>query len=77
VLYLDRTHAVAHFGLASIYEETGNDEAARRSYRNALDACAKLESQTILPLGDGLRAAGLAGAAERGLRRLDQRGVSQ
>jgi chemotaxis protein methyltransferase CheR len=70
VLYLDRSHALAHFGLGSIYEQLGDVGAARRSYRNALATCEKLAPETILPFGDGLAAVGLARAAEHGLRRL-------
>ncbi|MET0391085.1 MAG: protein-glutamate O-methyltransferase CheR [Polyangiales bacterium] len=76
VLYLDRGHALAHFGLASIHEAVGDADAARRSYRNTLGACSKLPPDTPLPLGDGLSPNGLARAAEHALSRLTVREVT-
>jgi chemotaxis protein methyltransferase CheR len=73
VLYLDRSHALAHFGLASIYESIGDYQAAQRSFLNTAIACDKLAPDSLLPFGDGLRAEGLRSAAEHGLRRLNVR----
>ena len=71
VLYLDRSNAVAHFGLAALLERSGDARAARRSYANALACCDKLPPDYPLPLGDGISAAGLRGEVLRSLRRLD------
>lgn len=71
VLYLDRSNAVAHFGLAALLERTGDLRAARRSYANALACCDKVPPDYPLPLGDGIVASGLRGEVLRSLRRLD------
>jgi chemotaxis protein methyltransferase CheR len=76
VLYLDRGHALAHFGLGSIQETLGDLRAAQRCYRNTLATCAKLAPDAALQHGDGLSAEGLSRAAEHGLRRLAAQGGS-
>ena len=70
VLYLDRDNAIAHFGLANLLERQGALIAARRSYQNALDVCAKLAPDAPLPLGEGICVSGLHAAAAEGLMRL-------
>ena len=70
VLYLDREQPVAHFGLAVLLERSGELEAARRSYRNALLLCESLTAESALPLGDGICAAGMQTAAQQALQRL-------
>ena len=70
VLYLDRDNAIAHFGLANLLERQGAVAAARRSYQNAMDACAQLAPDAPLPLGEGICVSGLHAAAAEGLMRL-------
>lgn len=70
VLYLDSKLAVAHFGLAALYERTGDAEAAVRCYRNVLACCEGAPADAELPLGDGLCVEGLCAAARHSLLRL-------
>lgn len=75
VLYLDRDNAIAHFALANLLERQGSLDAARRSYQNALNACARLDPDQPLPLGDGICASGLQAAAADGLTRTRRAGA--
>jgi chemotaxis methyl-accepting protein methylase len=71
VLYLDRSSAIAHFGLAALLERLQDPRSARRSYLNVLSCCEKLAPELALPLGDGISVAGLRSAATRGLARIE------
>lgn len=71
VLFLDRSCAIAHFGLGILLERLADVRGARRSFTNALACCDKLEPDAELPLGDGIRASGLRRAAERSLARIE------
>jgi len=70
VLYLDRNHAIAHFGLGALYESAGEPDAAVRCYRNVIACCDGLDEDEPLPLGDGICASGLRRAAMQALGRL-------
>ncbi len=63
VLYLDRTLAVGHFVLGSIFRRLGDHEAAWRAFRNARDLCRAQPADAVVPLADGERAGRLAEAA--------------
>jgi chemotaxis protein methyltransferase CheR len=71
VLFLDRTLAIAHFTLAMVLLRLGDARGARRSLRNALDACRDGAPDDALPLGDGERVGSLTDAARACLERLD------
>jgi chemotaxis protein methyltransferase CheR len=70
VLYLDADNAIAHFGLANLFERQGAIAAAQRSYQNVVSACEHLAPDAPVALGDGICAAGLSSAAADGLARL-------
>lgn len=71
-LYLEPGLAIAQFTLGSILERAGRPGAARRPYRNALDAAAACPSDEALPLADGVLAGALASAARAALVRLGE-----
>jgi chemotaxis protein methyltransferase CheR len=72
-LYLDSGLAIAQFTLGSILERVGRAHAARRPYRNALDAAAARPSSELVPLAEGVQAGALAAAARAALERLGER----
>jgi len=63
-LFLDRSLAVAHFTLGAILHRHGDEEGARRAYRQARDLCAARPPDELVPLADGERCGRLAEAAE-------------
>ncbi|WP_353954883.1 CheR family methyltransferase [uncultured Methylobacterium sp.] len=62
-LYLDKGFVMAHYHLGLTLVAAGRTEAGRRALANALRLAAALPADAILPEGDGLTAAELAGAA--------------
>jgi len=52
-LFLDRKLVVAHFSLGTILQRSGDAQGARRAFRNAIDLCASLAPNAVLPLSDG------------------------
>jgi chemotaxis protein methyltransferase CheR len=71
VVYLDRSLAVGHFTLGSILIRRGDQEGARRAYRNARDLCAARPADEALPLSDGEHAGRLLEAVEAQLAVLE------
>jgi chemotaxis protein methyltransferase CheR len=69
-LYLDRSLAAAHCALGAILEQGGDEEGARRAYRNARDLCAARPADEEVPLADGESAGRLAEAAQARLELL-------
>jgi chemotaxis protein methyltransferase CheR len=72
-LYLDRSLAAAHCVLGSLLERYGDEEGARRAFRNALELCAARPANEEVPLADGERAGRLAEAARARLALLESR----
>ncbi len=70
-VYLDRTLAMAHFVLGTLLARQGDRAGAQRAYRNAAELARSLPADTLLSLGDGERASGLAAAADAQLARLE------
>ncbi|AWN50113.1 protein-glutamate methyltransferase [Methylobacterium terrae] len=62
-LYLDKGFVMAHYHLGLTLIAAGRDEAGRRAVANAVRLAARLPGDAVLPEGDGLTAAELAGAA--------------
>ncbi|TGD93894.1 CheR family methyltransferase [Methylobacterium nonmethylotrophicum] len=62
-LYLDKGFVMAHYHLGLTLIAAGRAEAGRRAVANAVRLAARLPADAVLPEGDGLTAADLAGAA--------------
>jgi chemotaxis protein methyltransferase CheR len=73
-LYLDRSLSVVHFALGSILERLHDLDGARRAYRNAHSCAIAQPPDQLLPLGDGIAAAGMLAATSHALSALDKRG---
>jgi chemotaxis protein methyltransferase CheR len=73
-IYLDRTLSVAHFALGSILERLHDRDGARRAYRNARSCANAQAPEQLLPLGDGIVAAGMLAATTHALSALEKRG---
>lgn len=67
VIYLDRTHALAHFHIGRLHQQAGDRQSARRYFANACDLVAALPSGTLVDGGDGLDSDELAALAARHL----------
>jgi chemotaxis protein methyltransferase CheR len=63
-IYLDRTLAIAHFALGVNLRQLGEEEAARRAFRNARRICAALPPQQPAHLADGESAEDLLHACD-------------
>lgn len=68
IVYLDASHIIGHFILATALERNGQKAAARRSYIKIEKLCALLPAHEVIPFADGETAAMLRDAARRKLQ---------
>jgi chemotaxis protein methyltransferase CheR len=64
LIFLDRSLAIGHFLLGSALRRMGDVQAARRSFLNVRNLCARRPADEHVPLTDGESAGRLAEAAE-------------
>lgn len=70
-VYVDRSLAIVHFLLGSIFQRRGEFATARREFRNAKNVCSGADPDSVLPLADGETARHLAEAADMQLIAID------